>query len=201
MTVTVGKGSPETGADAVALKVGALFSKLLHLNIQSKIDRVTASASPHRVFHCGLEEASRDVLEEATFAGWRYLVLQEEQAVVEATLGGNGRVVSAAASAALKMERQDLQWLVVQPELQVDDFELCYLRVASGVLRAWWLVSATGNRQKDILLPVLPSHPTLRGTERVWLWGDEVRRKVAEIAGEKLDQGRILVRGVPGLGG
>jgi hypothetical protein len=199
VAITFGVGSPETGADAVALKVGALFGERLGLDVEWSLD-VVAASTPHRAFHCGLEEACRDVLERATFTGWRYLVLRGEQAMVEATVDGGGRVVSAAISPALRAEYADLRWLVDQPDVRAGDFEVCYLRVPSGVLRAWWLVSATGDHNDDLILSVQPSHPTLRGAERVCLRAAEVRGAVARIAAQRIEQGRILVRGVPGLG-
>lgn len=201
MAMTADPNAPPSGPDLVAKKVGVLFGRSLGLGTEKRLDLLRTTAA-HRSFLCNLEQATGDVLTGARFTGWRYLVLHGEEALVEAEVdedpaSGRWRVVSAAAESTLAQEFRDLTWLAGRPEVKSGDFEICYLRVPSGVARAWWLRDTTGDRDKDLLLPVQPSSSDLRGPEPELLRAARFRAAVADIARRKLEYGKVLLRGVP----
>jgi hypothetical protein len=203
MAMNADPNAPAPGPDLVARNVGVIFGHRLGLDSEKlKLLRLTAG---HRSFSCDLKRAAADVLSGARFTAWRYLVLNGgEVPLLEAEVAewpghGDWQVVSAAASPLLATEILDLTWLDGQPESTAANFEICYLRVPAGIARAWWLRGPANDQSEDLVLPMPGSHPDLRGYERTLFRATPFRAVVARLAQGKLDDERILFRGVPGF--
>lgn len=196
MALFTGAGSPPT--EPVAFRIGAVLGDRLRLGTKWRYDQMAVTAG-HRSFSCSLEAAAEGVLSHATLTGWRFIVLRGGRPLAKATMasGGarDGRVISCALSRKLRYELADLDWLSQRPEVITTDFEICFLRVPGAFIRAWWLISASGRREDDILMPLGRSHSALRADRRTYLRAVPFEQRVADLARRLLAAAPTLLLG------
>jgi len=134
--------------------------------VDAALGQVEGLATPHRVFHLGLNAlvSEKPIVEAAKHVGWRaQLVDRKKSAVAAAELavtraGLRFACVSRGPHAATSDESEAAaeRW----SQKTKDDYELALLRIPGAYCTALWLRSRGGT--KDAFVPLAPCPPTLR---------------------------------------
>lgn len=129
-------------------------------------------AAPHPVYNLGLSDVKgRNALGKAKLTGWRYLVMEDGDAIAAAEAvqpsarakplfshTNEGPFVDSTAKAIEAAEQL--------PEIKKGQYELRVLRVPALYLVALWLRSGAKSRG-DIFIPLDPAPPGIKGGEQL----------------------------------
>lgn len=139
--------APEGGRQVVYKNLDAKF-----LGVSQVED--LAIADPHREYFVGATSlASGHLLDAAKFAGWRYLLLHETNAVGAAELKKDLRFNSLQKSGFGCETLEALRIAKELPEIKKQDYELRYLTIPAVNFVAVWLHA----KSNDIIIPLPPT--------------------------------------------
>jgi hypothetical protein len=103
---------------------------------------------------CGVAEASRDVLENAEFCGWRFLIYVGEEPLLTAVLRADWTFARFSRDPEIREVVEGLQeFESEQGDSALPVYELRYLKVFGLAVRALWLRKIEGAGE-DIIIPL-----------------------------------------------